>query len=207
MSNAATTTQLQLEDYARSIIQPGSTQRTAMLTTLQLLNSMAIPQDSKNRTDIMYKVAQIFAQNQENMCNLSQSPNQYLMNLYNLIALTEIKGYIVVQFSYLVFKMYAHDSLVMEADVSKRNFAINTAHKISFAKELLRESSMKFWHCDDKKAREGSSYVRMINLLQGHIENEVDMNSLGSCRDNCAAFKVAEPRSCYKVSKKVNKFR
>merc|ERR1719346_728657 len=94
----------------------------------------------------------------------------------------------MVQFSYIVFKMYAHDSLIMEADVSKRKFATNTAYKISFARELLRKSSQEYWHCDDKAGREGSSYVRMINLLQGHIENEVDMNSRGSCRDNCATF-------------------
>ena len=60
MSNADSTTQLQLEDYARSIIQPGSTQRTAMLTTLQMLNEMSIPQDTSNRTDIMYKVYKVF---------------------------------------------------------------------------------------------------------------------------------------------------
>ena len=43
MNNAETTKQLELEDYARSIIQPGSSQATAMLTTLDDLNSLAIP--------------------------------------------------------------------------------------------------------------------------------------------------------------------
>ena len=199
MNNYETTTQLQLEDYARSIIQPGSTQKTAMLTTLQNLNEMSIPQDATNRTDLMYKVYQVFKDNTGNMCNLRQSPAQYLMNLYNLIALTEIKGYMMVQFSYIVFKMYGHDSLVLEADVSERKFATNTAYKISFARELLAKASQDFWHCDDKKMIEGSSYVRMINLLQGHIENEVDMNSRGSCRDNCGTFKVAQTDGrCYK---------
>ena len=199
MNNFESTTQLQLEDYARSIIQPGSTQKTAMLTTLKMLNAMSIPQDASNRTDIMFKVYQVYRVNQGNMCNLRQSPAQYLMNLYNLIALTEIKGYMMVQFSYIVFKMYGHDSLVMEADVSQRKFATNTAYKISFARELLAKSSQEFWHCDDKSQREGSSYVRMINLLQGHIENEVDMNSRGSCRDNCGTFKVAKTDGrCFK---------
>ena len=32
----------------------------------------------------------------------------------------------------------------------------------------------------------------------GHLENEVDMNTRGSCSDNCAAFQVAEPLGCYK---------
>ena len=48
MKNAETTNQLEIEDYARSIIQPGSTQQTAMLTTLDELNSMAIPDFQKD---------------------------------------------------------------------------------------------------------------------------------------------------------------
>ena len=48
MRNAETTNQLEIEDYARSIIQPGSTQQTAMLTTLDELNSMAIPDIQKD---------------------------------------------------------------------------------------------------------------------------------------------------------------
>ena len=56
MTNAETTNQLEIEDYARSIIQPGSTQQTAMLTTLDELNSMAIPEtqtdDGKDKLKI-----------------------------------------------------------------------------------------------------------------------------------------------------------
>ena len=86
----------------------------------------------------------------------------------------------------------------MESDISKRKFSTNTAYKLSFAKEILEKASRKFWHCDSKNPIEGASYVRLINLLQGHIENEVDMNTRASCKDNCAAYNVAEPVACYK---------
>lgn len=202
MNNAGSTNQLQLEDYARSIIQPGSTsQKTAMLTTLSQLNDMAIPKHNahnEDRQDVMFKVFSIFDSNHENMCNLVQSPNQYLMNLYNLIAITEIKGYMMVQFSYVVFKMYGHDSLTLESDISRRKFSTNTVYKISYAKEILESASTRFWLCDAKNPQEGINYIRLTNLLQGHLENEVDMNTLGSCRDNCGAYGVAEPIGCYK---------
>ena len=32
-----------------------------------------------------------------NLCNLGQSPHQVIFNLYNIIALTEIKGYAMIQ--------------------------------------------------------------------------------------------------------------
>ena len=77
----------------------GSTQSTAMLATLDQLHDMAIPK-TKNQTTggIMQKVFEIFTH--ENVCNLKQSPQQYLLRLYTLIALTDIKGYLMVQFSY-----------------------------------------------------------------------------------------------------------
>ena len=146
----------------------------------------------------MSKVLDVFTRNQENMCNLRHSPSQFLMDLYTLTALTEVKGYMTVQFSYIVFKMYGHDSLVMESDLSRRKFDTNTAYKISFAKEIIAQSATKFWRCDSRNPKEGSDFIRLIKLLQGHLENEVDMNDRRSCRDNCGTYKVAEPKGCFK---------
>ena len=30
------------------------------------------------------------------------------------------------------------------------------------------------------------------------IENEVDMNNIGTCRDSCGTYRVAETHGCYK---------
>lgn len=49
------------------------------------------------------------------LCNAQQSPQQVLYNLYNSIALTELKGYSMIQFSYMLLKLYdkgEHPSLV-----------------------------------------------------------------------------------------------
>ncbi len=72
------------------------------------------------------------------------------------------------------------------------------AYKISFAKEVLEQVSKDYWRCDPQQPQEGLTYLRLTELLQGHLENEVDMNSLGSCRDSCSTFKVAQPHRCYK---------
>jgi hypothetical protein len=45
-------------------------------------------------------------QNGEHLCTMSQSPQQLMYNLYNIIALTEVKGYAMVQFSYMMLKIY-----------------------------------------------------------------------------------------------------
>lgn len=40
------------------------------------------------------------------MCSIRQSPQQVLYNLYYAIALRELKGYTLVQISYLLLRLY-----------------------------------------------------------------------------------------------------
>lgn len=40
------------------------------------------------------------------MCNIKQSPQQVLYSLYEAIALTELKGYAMIQFSYMLLRLY-----------------------------------------------------------------------------------------------------
>ncbi len=53
--------------------------------------------------------------------------------------------------------------------------------------------------CDAKEQEEGNSYIRVTNLLQGIVENEVDMNNIKTCRDSCSTYRVAETEGrCFK---------
>lgn len=40
------------------------------------------------------------------MCETQQSNQQVMYNLYNTIALTELKGYSMIQFSYMLLRLY-----------------------------------------------------------------------------------------------------
>ena len=48
----------------------------------------------------------MYFQSGKHLCSMTQSPHQLLYNLYNIIALTEIKGYAMLQFSYMMLKIY-----------------------------------------------------------------------------------------------------
>ena len=58
--------------------------------------------------------------------------------------------------------------------------------------------SQIYWKCDPDEHVEGQTYVRVTNLLQGHIENEIDLNAQASCRKSCEPYNFAQPQSCYK---------
>ena len=74
--------------------------------------------------------------------------------------------------------MYGHDSLTMEFDLTRTNFRKNNLYKISYSKEVLEEASNEYWICDPKTPRrEDYNYIRITKLLQGYLQNEVDMSS------------------------------
>ncbi len=132
MSDPESVTKIVLEDYARSIIQPGSSQTTAMLSALDKLNEMVIPMTNSDgsllhasmRKDLLYKLYQAFAKsrNNEKMCSLDQTPGQFILAFYNFVALAEVKAYAMIQFSYMMLKVFGRANLTMESDLSRQKF-------------------------------------------------------------------------------------
>jgi len=204
-------TRLAIEDFAKSIIQPGSTQDTAIVNSLSKLNKLVKPQppqfdqnnndddDMNDRTNAaLHKLYAVLQEKQGiNLCNLGQSPHQLIYNLYNVIALTEIKGYAMVQFSYMMLRLYGKGNFTLESEMAKRNFQTQAAEKLLAVKSILPHMDQRYWKCDPPQANVGLTY-QQLHLLQGHIENEVDMNDISTCRHSCSAYDVTEPRGCYK---------
>jgi hypothetical protein len=56
------------------------------------------------------------------LCNAHQSPQQVLFSLYNAIALTELKGYTMIQFAYMLKRLYGEGT--------DRQFAGNFSYRL-----------------------------------------------------------------------------
>lgn len=65
-------------------------------------------------------------------------------------------------------------------------------------KKVMERADRHVWRCDPTHHVEHETYETVTRLLQGYIENEVDMNNDGTCRENCAAYQFAENMGCYK---------
>ena len=146
----------------------------------------------------MNKIAVFFCfQEGINLCNLGQSPHQLIYNLYNMIALTEIKGYAMVQFSYMMLKLYERGNFTLESELARKNFESQATEKLFAVKSILPHMKKTYWRCDPNQNNEGLTFLQ-IQLLQGHIENEVDMNDISTCRHSCSSYDVTEPKGCFK---------
>lgn len=100
------------------------------------------------------------------MCSLGQSPHQIIYNLYNVIALTEIKGFAMIQFSYMIMRLYNEGNFTLEAELSRQKFETQATEKLLAVKQILPKMSQEFWKCDPDQHIEGETFVRLTNLLQ-----------------------------------------
>jgi len=139
----------------------------------------------------------LYIQNDEHLCGMSQSPFQLMYNLYNIIALTELKGYAMLQFAYMTLRINNQGNFTAEAEVAKDDFERSSKEKLLSILEVLPGMSRKFQKCDPLKHKENESFLAVKGFLQGYIENEVDMNEGGSCKSKCSEYTYSESMGCY----------
>ncbi|CAH1116052.1 unnamed protein product [Phaedon cochleariae] len=132
------------------------------------------------------------------LCNAKQSPQQVLYNLYNTIAITELKGYTMIQFSYMLLRLYNQGNFTTEAQIMRDRYEQRTNNAIEVMRNAMTNSSRQLWNCDPKKHIKGDTYEEITQLLQGYVQNEVDLNSEGTCRENCAEYTYTKSHDCFK---------
>lgn len=59
-------------------------------------------------------------------------------------------------------------------------------------------SDRYLWRCDPNDHVEGETYLQITRLLQGYVENEVDLNRDGGCWENCPYYQLTESYGCFK---------
>merc|ERR1719433_748106 len=100
-----------------------------MKNMLISFHEAVIPRDSQKKELFPY-FQSLLAKSGKHLCSMTQSPNQLLYNLYNIIALTEIKGYAMLQFSYMMLKIYNKGNFTAEADAARDNFEKQAVEKM-----------------------------------------------------------------------------
>lgn len=62
-------------------------------------------------TKITKPIVFYFQEEDSDVCDLQMSPHQLIYDMYNTIALTEIKGYAMMQFSWMLLRIYGRGKL------------------------------------------------------------------------------------------------
>ncbi|XP_017870065.1 PREDICTED: uncharacterized protein LOC108618522 isoform X2 [Drosophila arizonae] len=134
----------------------------------------------------------------DEMCHTKQSAQQFVYSLYTDIALTELKGYTMMEFSWMMLRVYGRGNFSQEAELMRRDYEKRTERTLKLLKEVMRRSDRIVWRCDPDRFVLNKTYDEVTRLLQGYIENEVDLNADETCRETCSFYQSTRSEGCFK---------
>lgn len=130
-------------------------------------------------------------------CLLHQSPQQLMTGLHQLVSLAQTRGFIMLEFAWMLLRVHNEGNFTAEHEVSEKLYLQYSDDIMREAKKAIVNESPDFFRCDPRKHKEGDTYIQFTELLQGYIENEVDMNEGGSCSQNCGYYRHTKNEGCY----------
>ncbi|KAI4457295.1 hypothetical protein MML48_8g00010323 [Holotrichia oblita] len=129
-----------------------------------------------------------------------ESPNQLLYNLFNKIALTQIKGYAIVQFSYAILEIQEKGHYLVESQLANANIRKTLRELVRETIRATAKLPRDYWRSDPEDYIRGENYLEISGLLQGYVVNEKLLNKNGRCWGRCETFKESNPIKCQKDS-------
>lgn len=127
---------------------------------------------------------------------LIKSANQQVYEYYHDISAAELKAYALIQLSYMFFTVYGRGNFRSSAQTLRTKYLDRTFQSQAIVKHLLDNSKRDIWKCDPNRYSIGM-FEEVTHFLQGYIDNEVNLNPDGTCRNTCSDYKVTKNYLCY----------
>lgn len=184
-----------LQDFATSTVSHKS---DSVWSLMERITAVLVPYDDvkSEQTSILIELNEQYTESMG--CKESQSTQQAIYSLYNTITMTELKAYTMIQFSYMLLKTYNMGNFTEEANIMKNEYEKRSNRTQKAVIEVLKIASREYRKCDPDKPKAGETYLQITNLLQGYIQNEVDLNPEKSCGEDCGFYTYTKSYSCFK---------
>lgn len=91
---------------------------------------------------------------------------------------------------------YTSSGFVLRKDYEKK-----IIESLQSTQSIFEHADKSFQVCDPDDFVEDENFLQLTRLLQGYIENEINLNSQGSCTQACSDYSLAQSRDeCVKGS-------
>lgn len=78
------------------------------------------------------------------------------------------------------------------ANTMRTDFMGKTVSSLIASHKIFEATSRSVLRCDPKTYQANDTYLEITRLLQGQIENEIDLNRERSCTDTCSNYQFVE---------------
>nr|XP_044251074.1 uncharacterized protein LOC108065941 isoform X1 [Drosophila takahashii] len=130
-------------------------------------------------------------------CKTPQSPQQFLYTFYVDYVIFELKAHALVEWAWMLLRKFGLGGSIEEENESRKAYKRRTSGTLSKIKKLMSQADRSVWRCDPRYHKLGVTYEEVTRLLQGYIENEVDLNSDETCRHDCGYYTSAKNEGCF----------
>lgn len=148
-----------------------------------------------------------FSLRHEKDCDYTISNSQQFYYMYNIFAAAYLKCYMIEQYAYIMKELQSTDASQLDISLKKRTkFEKFTAELIGLWS--VKEHSSQLRRCEPINYIEDENFGKITGLLQGHIENEADLNSKRSCTNTCPFYQAdVKTYGCYDSSNNFCRYR
>lgn len=151
--------------------------------------------DKKEKNNTIFEAA--LKEHLNNVCDNRQSTQLMLYNAFADLQLTQLKSYIMAQSAYALMQIFEKGDNEMKAKDMTQKFVQKNKQQVNAALNAMKAANRAMWRCDPRIYKEHVTYEQLTRLLQGYIENEVDMNPSQSCRGSCKNYELTERHGCF----------
>ncbi|KAH8312106.1 hypothetical protein KR044_009409 [Drosophila immigrans] len=150
---------------------------------------------SKSR-NLLNRMLRSYERSTDQRCRILKSPQQFLYSLYTEIALIELKGYALSEFSLMMLRVSGLGNYTEETDLLRLNYEKRTEHALNVLRTEMLQADRNFWRCDPPHHVSKVTYDEVTRLLQGYIENEDGLNADRTCKRTCDAYQDTRVSGC-----------
>ncbi|XP_017147324.1 uncharacterized protein LOC108158988 [Drosophila miranda] len=194
--------------FAEWNVDPGP---SSLAIQLELLHSVLFEDEGQadNKTDFVNTLLSQLTLNYEEspgqMCMAKHSAQQFPFQLYTSVALTELKAYSMMEFSWMIQRELGKGNFTQEVALMRNNYARRMESSVKVLSQVMARSGRVYWRCDPGKDKHvsGETYDRVTRLLQGYVENEANLGENQGCWGTCGDYPDTRSNGCYKGDKEL----
>lgn len=84
-------------------------------------------------------------------------------------------------------------------DATRKDYEQKIIESLNTTNAIFHDADKILKLCDPDEYVEGKTFIQLKRLLQGYVENEMDLNQLGTCSQTCNDYTLSQPRvTCVK---------
>ncbi|XP_022233409.2 uncharacterized protein LOC111081610 [Drosophila obscura] len=189
--------------FAEWNVDPGSNSLAFQLDILHA-NLFGDDEQADNKTDsantLLSQLTINYEESPVQMCVGKHSAQQFAFQLFTKAALTEVKAYSMMEFSWMIQRELGQGNFTQEIALMRQNYQRRMDASVKVLSQVISRSGRVYWRCDPEKNKHvsGETYDRVTRLLQGYVENEANLGDDQSCRGTCGDYQDTRSNGCYK---------